>query len=204
MTKPLPSPIADAPVLVDSAPSIRTENKSLIGSRGLSVALFTAALLAFLLPFGTVSCSEPPITFTGLELATATVHGDDDYVVGEIESQGTFLAVVAGIAVLVGGCLAIAGRRGQGRAATVGIVALLLLPWSGWSAMAELVAHSGYTLATGSLTAVVGIRATRLLRERRCAGRRIWPAVAGLCLLALFLAVTAAGLLEASVSVGAS
>jgi hypothetical protein len=204
MTKLSPPTMLEAPALVDSPPSTPTGEKALIRSRGLSAALFAAALLAFLLPFGTVSCSEPPITFTGLELATATVHGDDEYVVGEIESQGTFVALVAGLAALVGGYLAVAGRKGQGCAASVGIVALLLLPWIGWWAWADFVAHSGYVLATGSLTAVVGIRAAFLLRERRCAGRRIWPAVTGLCLLAALLAVTAAGLIEASASVEAA
>lgn len=201
MTRPSPPTRLEARGLADSPPSTRAGNEVLLRSRGLSATLFAAALLSFLLPFGTVSCSDPPVTFTGLELATATVHGDDDYVVDEIESQGAFFALVAAAAVLAGGCLAVAGRRGQGSAATVGLVALLLLPWSGWAAMADLVAHSGYVLATGALTVVVGIGATRLLRERRCAGRRIWPAVTGLCLLALFLAATAAGLRDASASV---
>ena len=132
------------------------------------------------------------------------MHGDDADIVGEIEIRGTFLALVAGIAVVVGGGLALTGKRGQGSVATVGLLALLLLPWSGWSALADLVAHSGFTLASGSLTAVIGLRAAVLLGARRAAGRRLWPAVIGLCLLALFLASTAALLLDASASVQAS
>lgn len=205
MTEQLLSPKLDAQVGEDPrAHSSPKTNAGAIRSRGLVVSLFAGALLAFLLPFGTVSCSEPPTTFTGLELATATVHGDDAYVVGEIESQGTLLALLAGIAVLVGGGIAVAGRRGQGSAATAALVVLLLLPWSGWAAMADLVAHSGYVLATGSLTVVVAVRARRLVRDRRATGLRTWPAVTGLCLLALFLAVTAALLLEASASVEAA
>ena len=73
----------------------------MIGSRSLAVALFAAALLAFLLPFGTVSCGEP-VTFTGLELATSTVHGDDEALVDDIEGQGAFFAILAAISVLAG------------------------------------------------------------------------------------------------------
>ena len=51
-------------------------------ARGLTASLFVAALLAFLLPFGTVSCGTP-VTFTGLELATSQIHGDDPKFVQE-------------------------------------------------------------------------------------------------------------------------
>lgn len=205
MTEQLLSSKRDAQIRENlQAPASPETNAGVARSRGLVATLFAAALLAFLLPFGTVSCSEPPTTFTGLELATGTVHGDDEILVGEIVTGGMLFALLGGIAALVGGGIAITGGRGQGSAATVGLVALLLLPWRGWSEMAELEAHSGYVLATGSLAAAVAIRATRLVRNRSAAGRRIWPAATGLCLLALFLAVTAALLVDASASFEAS
>ena len=112
--------------------------------------LFAAALLAFLFPFATVSCGEP-VTFTGLELATARVADDaptaDQREFGdEIESNGTVLALIAVVAAAVGLGLAIAQVRGVGLAALVGLLALLLLPWSAATAMADFAVHGGYVL----------------------------------------------------------
>lgn len=174
----------------------------MISSRGLCATLFAAALLAFLLPFGTVSAGTP-VTFTGVELATATVQGDEEDTVAEINmGSGASLAIVAGVSALVGVALALAGLRGQGWVALLGLVSLGLLPWVvvsvgplPWDAASTLFdfvyVRTGFVLASSALAAVVWIRAWALLRRRRKNGQRIWPAVTGLCLLVLFLGFTA-------------
>ena len=150
-------------------------------SRLTASTLFAAALLAFLLPFATVSCGEP-VTFTGLELATGRV-ADDAPSAGqrefgdEIESNGTVLALIALVASAVGLVLALAQVRGVGPAAFVGALALLLLPWSAAAALADFAVHGGYVLATGALTAIVAIRRVDAVRRRHRDHRRRWPAV---------------------------
>ena len=174
----------------------------MISSRGLTATLFAAALLAFLLPFGTVSCGEP-VTFTGLELATSTVHGDDEALVDDIEGQGAFFAILAAISVFAGAGLALVGQRGQGTAALVGLLSLVALPWI--AALQPLgspdfIVRSGYLVSAGSLVVIVGIRAALLVRRRRAAGSRTGWAAAGLCLLFILLLLTFMVCLSASLS----
>ena len=152
--------------------------------------LLGAALLAFLFPFATVSCGEP-VTFTGLELATARVASDaptsDEREFGdEIESNGTTLALIALVAIALGLGLALVELRGAGAAALVGLLALLLLPWSAAASMADFAVHGGYVLATGALTVLVGLRRIQAVSRRSREHRRRWPAVlAGIPLVAL-------------------
>ena len=72
-------------------------------SRRLPATLLVAAFVGFLLPFATVSCGTP-VTFTGIELATANVPSegiDDTEFAGEVESNGTTVAAFAlGLVVL--------------------------------------------------------------------------------------------------------
>lgn len=161
------------------------------GSRSLTATLFAVCLLAFLLPFGTVSCGEP-VSFTGLELVTASVTGEDAELVREIEGQGIVLALAVVVAALLGLCLALAGLSGQGWSALAGLVALLLLPWVAALGLADFRIQAGFQLAGASLLAVVGVRARRLIGQRRAARRRIWPSIVGLVVFGLFVGVTAA------------
>ena len=160
-----------------------------------TVTLFAAALLAFLLPFATVSCGDP-VTFTGLELATATVADDmhtgtEREFAAEIESNGTALALLVLAASATGLGLAAFGVRGWGASALVGLVALLLLPWVAAAALADFAVHEGYVFSAAALTAVVARRRVAAVRRRRSEGVRVWPAVlAGVPLVAL-LAITA-------------
>ena len=178
----------------------RSLGGSAAGAGRLTVsALFAAALLAFLLPFGTVSCGTP-VTFTGLELATANVAGDDEYVVDEANGTPALVAAVAALSAVAGLLLALAGARGQGTSALVGLLALLLLPWM--TGLAEFQVHVGFDLAVAALATVVAWRARLLIGRRRAARLRIWPAVSGSVLLVLFAGLTILYCVGASASFG--
>jgi hypothetical protein len=121
-------------------------------SRALPTALFVAALLGFLLPFATVSCGTP-VTFTGLQLATATIPADgadEKEFADEIESTGAVLAAGALGAVVIGLGLVAGHIRGWGVAAVTALLALLMLPWLASAELAEFELHEGYVLSVGS------------------------------------------------------
>jgi hypothetical protein len=162
-------------------------------SRTVPATLLVAALVGFLLPFATVSCGTP-VTFTGLELATANVPSegiDDTEFAGEVESNGTTVAALAlGFVVLALGLL-LARIPGWSIAAIAGLVCVLLLPWIAAWAMADFELHGGYLLSAGALAAVQGIRRVDAVRRRRSLGRRVWPAVVVGVLLAIPLVATA-------------
>ena len=169
-----------------------------------TVTLFAAALLAFLLPFGTVSCGDP-VTFTGLELATATVADDTHNFIerdfaSEIESYGTVLALLALGAVATGLVLAAFGVRGWGAAALVGLLALLLLPWAAASGLADFAVHEGYVVSAAAATALVVRRRVAAVRRRRRESVRVWPAVLAGVPIAALVVVTALLCIAASSS----
>ena len=175
------------------APGDTTRRRS--NARLGAVTLLAAALLAFLLPFATVSCGDP-VTFTGLELATATVADDmhsttEREFAAEIESNGTLLALLALAAVATGFGAAAFGVRGVGVSALVGLLALLLLPWVAGAAWAHFAVHEGYLFSVAALTTVVVRRRVDAVRTRRRRGVRVWPAVLGVVALVALLAVTA-------------
>jgi hypothetical protein len=99
-------------------------------TRGITATAFTAAILAFLLPFGAVSsCDGQDVRFTGLELASFRVAPDrssssEDPLHEEVERNGSFFAAVTLLAVLVGLVLSVAGRPGSRVCAIVALVAL--------------------------------------------------------------------------------
>ena len=160
-------------------------------SRGVPLALLALAMVGFLLPFATVSC-DTPVTFTGLQLATANVPTDDDAELArDIEHNGTAVAAVALALVVLAVALLGAGVRGWGVAAVLGMLALVLLPWICIGSLADFELHEGYMLSVGSLAAVAALRRVDSFTARRNAGRRAWPAVLFGVLLALPLVATA-------------
>jgi hypothetical protein len=161
--------------------------------------LFGVALLAFLLPFGAVSCGTP-VTFTGVALATANVTGDDELIVEEVNANGAVPALVAALAAGAGLVLALLGVRGQGTGALVGVLALLVLPWL--TGLAEFRVHEGFVIAVSALASIVAWRSRVLVRRRKAHGLRIWPAVIGIVLLVLFGGLTVAYCAAASSSFG--
>ena len=118
--------------------------EKLTGRHALT-ALLAAAVLAFLLPFGTVSCGTP-VTFTGLELATAGVPASSDEgheFASEVESSGSAVALLGLLAAVAGLILAAAAVPGAGVAAIVGLLAVLLLPWIASYQWASYEVHEG-------------------------------------------------------------
>ena len=173
------------------ADDTRRSEASRSDTRLRTATLFVAALLGFLLPFGTVSCGTP-VTFTGLQLATASVpEVDDAALAGDIEHNGSAVAAIALACVAVGLALVVAGARGAGPAAVLGMLALLLLPWICMGSLADFELHEGYMLSVGSLAAVALLRRAEAFTARRSAGRRAWPAVVPGVLLVLPLVATA-------------
>jgi hypothetical protein len=161
-------------------------------SRRLSATLLVAAFVGFLLPFATVSCGTP-VTFTGIELATANVPSegiDDTEFAGEVESNGTTVAAFALGLVVLALALLLARIPGWGLAALGGLLAVLLLPWIAASAMADFELHEGYVLSAGALAGVQGVRRVDAVRRRRSLGRRVWPAVLTGVMLAIPLVAT--------------
>lgn len=169
----------DASIETEARRRASTEEPASSGARSriVPVTLLIAALLGFLLPFATVSCGTP-VTFTGLELATASVPSDgtDEREFADlIESNGTLVAAIGLGAIAIGLALVAAGLGGWGVAAATGLLALLLLPWL--AALAEFEVHTGYVLSVGSLVVAAGIRRVDSVERRRAQGRRVWPAV---------------------------
>lgn len=125
-------------------------------SRKVSPALFVAILVAFALPFGTVSCEGPPVEFTGYELATGRVKqttppaktDDGKSLPGEIERQGSAMAFLMLASAVVGLGLGIAGLRGAGFAVVFGLFGTVAL----WAKVVDLDSgaeqKSGFELAT--------------------------------------------------------
>ena len=171
---------------IEQATAVRTGRRS----RGVPLTLFALALIGFLLPFATVSC-DTPVTFTGLELATANVPTDaDDELAQDIEHNGTAVAAIAFAFVLLAVALLAAGIRGWGVAAVAGMIGLLLLPWICIGSLADFELHEGYMLSVGALAGVALLRRVDSFSARRKAGRRVWPAVVLGVLLALPLVAT--------------
>ena len=174
------------PEAADQPPRAATATRA----RAVPATLLVAALVGFLLPFATVSCGTP-VTFTGLELATASVpaQGQDEHEFADvIESDGTLVGAIALVAVALALGLVALGLRGWGAAAATGMLALLLLPWL--AALAAFEIHAGYVISTGALAVAVGIERVASFARRRTQRRRAWPAVVAGIVLAVPLVVT--------------
>jgi hypothetical protein len=103
--------------------------------RGVSPALFAAILIAFALPFGTVSCEGPPVSFTGYELATWRVQqtssrsktDEGQPLSAAIEDRSSGMAFLMLTCALAGLVLGLANRLGAGIATSAGLTATALL-----------------------------------------------------------------------------
>ena len=137
--------------------------------------LFATAVLAFLLPFGTVSCQGETVEFTGLELATMRVPADptpapeaDGNLADEVEAEGGPYALLA--LVLVLGGLVSARVRGRGGGFAFGAaLPLLVLLFDVGESDPDVDARAGYWLALGSVAGAGALR-RRVRQKRRQAG----------------------------------
>jgi hypothetical protein len=149
-------------------------------ARFVSPALFAAILVAFALPFGTVSCEGPPVQFTGYELATRTVPqttppattDDGESLPDAIEDEAGGWALIALVAAALGAALGFARRRGGGFAASAGLIAVAGLFWSSFDVLGgpEVEYELGY-VATAVLFALAAVWHSALA-IRRGLGRR--------------------------------
>jgi len=148
-------------------------------SRRVSPALFAAILVAFALPFATVSCNGPPVHFTGYELAAWSVSettppattDDGKNLKDEIESEVSGFAFLALVAAVAGLALGLLARRGGGIAASVGLCAIVALFAEAFGTLATVEFEAGFVSAAALFGlasvwhAVVAIRRVRARRR---------------------------------------
>jgi hypothetical protein len=99
-------------------------------TRYVSPTLFAGIVLAFALPFATVSCNGGAVHTTGLQLATWTVpdghpHATTDdggSLVHAIEHRESIWALLTLITALAGFACGAARRKGEGKAAVAGLI----------------------------------------------------------------------------------
>ena len=135
--------------------------------------LFAVAALAFLLPFGTVSCGNQTVSFTGLELATMQVRPDPvaqadatGGLAAHVEAKAGAWALLALILAAGGLLSAIALGRGGGFAFGSGF-ALLVLLLDAATTNADVRVRGGLWLALTSVSGAGAMRAKAALRARR-------------------------------------
>lgn len=167
-------------------------------ARALTATLLAGAALAFLLPFGTVSCDGETVSFTGVELATFAVEPDpgsaDGGLASDIEGRGSALALLA-LSCAIAGCASAVVRGRGGAFATVGVLALFGALWN--SGLADVETHAGFELAVTAFAAAAAARVVARLVARRRRGARVWPylvaaAPAGVLLLIAAIVVAEA------------
>lgn len=161
----------------ESSAATRTDS---VRVRRVTSTLFAAAALAFLLPFGTVSCSGEEVSVTGLELATHTVDGADepDSLAAEVEDHGLF-ALFALVLALVGAVVAALRDRGGGWA-IAGLCALFVLGFNADTMLMDIEYGAGYVLALGSFVLAGLMRFCVRTQSLILEDRRVWPWFVGL------------------------
>jgi hypothetical protein len=144
-------------------------------SRKVSPALFVAILVAFALPFGTVSCEGPPVDFTGYELATWRVQqttppattDDGESLPTVIERKASAMAFVMLVSAVLGLVLGLAGCRGAGLAVAIGLFGAFVL----WAQALDInngaEPKDGFVLATVPLIVLALWHAVLAIRRRR-------------------------------------
>ena len=161
------------------------------GTRLLSATAFAGAVLAFALPFGTVSsCDGEEVRFTGAELATFTVPPDPasyGTLHEDVERNAGMPAVFVLLAAAFGLVGAIrAGRPRGGLCASLGLVAAQLLGMAIlFTGTAGGAPEAGFGLVLLSLAVAGVVHLVDAVRARRRDGRRIWGYALARCALAL-------------------
>ena len=161
-------------VHMDVEGAVRTRRPFM--SRSVSLVLFALILVAFALPFGTVSCQGPPVKFTGYQLATWRVPettppattDDGKSLPAEIERTSSGLTLIMLLSAVMGLALGLASHRGGGVTVAIGLTATALLCGRvGDLFSADVEPGLGFKLATGLYAALAAWHvALRLLRHR--------------------------------------
>ena len=139
----------------------------------LSLTLYAAVALSFLLPFGTVSCDSDHVTVTGMQLVTRSVPGAGSDDVGpnlaqQVEDGGAAPAVLCLVAVL--SALGLAWTRHLGWRFVAALSALLLLLWlpvKAAASLADVQLGVGFLLGASLLLVANGVEIRRLVHRRR-------------------------------------
>ena len=146
--------------------------------RHLGPALFGLTLLAFLLPFATVSCGQAETTFTGIQLVTETVPGGGSVNGGEqlgeeVEAEASPLAMAAFAAAVVGLVVTALGVvKGPGWLAAAGLISTLLLGSDGLDPFGPTINFRvGYVLTLLLFIALSVLFAARAIKRRRAKSR---------------------------------
>jgi hypothetical protein len=140
-----------------------------------SPVLFGLIGLCFLLPFATVSCEGAETTFTGAQLATwsvpegRTMDGAD--LSAQVENDASGLALVTLAAAALGLLLGVAGVRGGGWCAAIGLTTAILAARNAFTLFGpDVTFHEGYTFTVLLFLwawVLHGARAWRRLRRGR-------------------------------------
>lgn len=183
--------------------STKTESEPGVYRRMTSGTAFACVLLAFLLPFGSVtSCSSSEeIRFTGVELATWQVPPDDatrGTLHEKVEEDAGLLALFTFSMAIIGLALAIAGRVGGGVCAGAGLVGLQLIVWVGVVTWDGFDLYEGYWLSMLAFAIGGTSHLVAAVRARRRAGRRSWTYALRSTVLALLPTLAIVGLVIAA------
>lgn len=176
-------------------------------SRAVSGSAFACVVLAFLLPFGSVSScsSSEEVRFTGMELATAQVPPDPNVrgtLHQDVEGDATVLAFLTLLTAVTGIGLAVAGRSGGGVCAGAGLVGLQLILFVGLAAWDIFDVYEGFGLSLLAFTIAGLTHLAAAVRARRRAGRRSWAYALRSTALAFSPTLALVGLLFVAGAVG--
>lgn len=137
-----------------------------------SPVLFGLIGLCFLLPFATVSCNGAETTFTGAQLVTWSVPEggaiDGADLSAQVEDEASGFAVVTLAAAALGLVLGIAGLRGGGWCAAIGLATTILMARSAFTLFGpDVTFHEGYTFTLLLFLWAGVLHGARAWRRRR-------------------------------------
>ena len=142
-----------------------------------SPIIFAGIVIAFFLPFATVSCDGAETTFTGVQLVTRTVpeggliNETEGEISDRVEQDSSALAGVILFVAAVGWLLGVFGiERGPGWVAALGTLLMVALADDAWSfspsgPTVELLI--GYQLALGLFVWAWAVHISRAVRRSR-------------------------------------
>jgi hypothetical protein len=149
-------------------------------ARWFSPTVFAGIVLAFALPFATVSCNGGPVHTNGIQLATWTVpdghpHATTDdggSLVYEIESRESLPALLTLLSAVAGFACAVTRRRGEAITTMLGLVFVIAM-WFQSFDFADVQYEAGFVLVSLAFPLLivwhVSAAVVRYRRARRAA-----------------------------------